>query len=309
MATSSESTWLRNEQSNEVPQNRVSNEVSIRFDRSSNATRSATIANGEPNVVWKPADGTTSVSLDRNVVHKLSTLYLYFDESGNIDYGDKGSSHLIITCVVTQRPFTLANQVQDFHMDLMENGIDIERFHACEDNRDVRLGLYKLIESSGDEIRAYSVYVDKRRIPKSRSKESDVYAELFELLVKEVFKSEHLDDLELVVAITDRLPVAKKRSRLIKPLKRCMKHQFQNRGITYRLYHHSSCSDMNLQIADYFCWAVYRSVVKGLSWPMDLVRGMMVEVGEVEYQESVDTSVEEPAALADPSTSTFPPIP
>ncbi|MDO8987110.1 MAG: hypothetical protein Q7V14_02685 [Coriobacteriia bacterium] len=59
-----------------------------------------------------------------------------------------------------------------------------------------------------------------------------------------------------MVAVTDRIPVAKKQGEVKQALKRAFKKNLGGR--TYALFHHESRSDLNLQIADYFCWAIQR---------------------------------------------------
>ncbi|WP_419052517.1 hypothetical protein [Enorma massiliensis] len=40
---------------------------------------------------------------------------------------------------------------------------------------------------------------------------------------------------------------------------------------------------MNLQVADYFCWAAQRDLAQGKSWPMVKVLDQFVKVGKVEF--------------------------
>lgn len=238
-------------------------------------------------VAWKTVAETDRQTVNRSGrAHGKSSLFMYFDESGDFGFGQDGSRFFIITCLVTERPFVAADIVRDYRINLLEDGLDLERFHACEDNREARLGVYKRLAHMDDRsLRVYSVAVEKACIPPDQREGSLIYSKLFAELVDEVYKSEHLEDVATVVAITDRLPVESKRTELKKPLKRYMKERFQDNGIPYRIYHHNSCSDTNLQIADYFCWAIHRQMVCGKDWPMSMTTNVYREIGTVTYEQ------------------------
>lgn len=237
-------------------------------------------------VAWRTVAGADQQALHGKHKSTKSSLFMYFDESGNFDFGDRGSQFYIITCVVTERPFVAADLVRDYRISLLEEGIDIEGFHASEDSRDTRLGVYKrLAHIDNESLRVYSVVVEKSCIPSDQRRGSLIYSKLFAELVDEVYESEHLDNIDKVVVITDSLPVENKRSELKRPLKHYMKMRFQDNDIPYRIYHHKSCSDTNLQIADYCCWAIHREVVQGKDWPMSMTPNIYREIGTVTYEQ------------------------
>ena len=84
--------------------------------------------------------------------------------------------------------------------------------------------------------------------------------------------------------VTDKLPKDAERRKVAGPLKKYMKEKFQNRHIPYILLHHDSASDMNLQVADYFCWAAQRDLAQGKTWPMTLVYDKFARVGRVSFR-------------------------
>lgn len=212
---------------------------------------------------------------------KENVLYLYIDESGNLDFSEKGTEWFIVTGVVMRRPFDAATALLAYKYDCIEDGLDIERFHASEDVDTVRTGVYTRIGEHGGECKAYSAKVHKPLLPEEVRDPAWAYSIAFEWLVHEVFKQEDLDDIAEVIVVTDSLPKDAKRKQVEKPLKSFMRSQFQEAGIPYALLHHSSESDPNLQIADYMCWAVHRYEVKGLDWPMSKVQDVMESVSEV----------------------------
>lgn len=60
-----------------------------------------------------------------------------------------------------------------------------------------------------------------------------------------------------------------------------MKSEFEEQGMRYVLAHQKSCSDPNLQIADYLCWA-YQKMARGNEWPYVLVSTIFREFGNAE---------------------------
>ena len=106
---------------------------------------------------------------------------------------------------------------------------------------------------------------------------------MFELLINAIYSEEHLAWVESAIVVTDKLPKDAERRKVSRPLKKYMKKKFQSRHIPYSLLHHDSSSDMNLQVADYFCWAAQRDLAQGKSWPMVKVLDQFVKVGKVEF--------------------------
>lgn len=210
-------------------------------------------------------------------------LYMYLDESGNLDFGKNGTRYFIMTCAVARRPFLICDSLRSYRYDLWESGIDVEKFHACEDTNDVRKGVYGILSSAGSSYRVYSVYVEKSEVPESMRTPDVIYAKVFELLIDAIYSEEHLAWVESAIVVTDKLPKDAERRKVSRPLKKYMKQKFQMRHIPYSLLHHDSASDMNLQVADYFCWAAQRDLAQNKSWPMVKVFDQFAKVGKVEF--------------------------
>lgn len=239
--------------------------------------------------VWTTIDNSGcscyKISMPSNgvVVPRGKTLYLYFDESGNFDFRESGTPYFIMTCVATSRPFPLCGTLENMKLDLNEEGCDIEKFHACEDKDFVRKKVYGVLASCPSEMRVYVAYVNKRDVPEEYRKPDAIYAEVFRLLVDQIYRAERIPWVEKLICITDRLPKDATKKQVVKPLKQYMKEKFQTRGIPYCLMHHDSASDMNLQIADYFCWAAQRDLAQGKTWPINLVLDSYAKVGQVQF--------------------------
>lgn len=241
-------------------------------------------------IKWTSGHGESEIdtrsSENTAMPKQQDTVYMYLDESGNFDFGPNGSEMFIMTCVVMNRPFRLSHVLMDYRYDCLEDGIEIEKFHACEDTRDVRLGVYRRLAALGSGVRAYSVSIEKEQVPEDMRKASALYSEVFSWIVEEVYRNECGPSTAKAIVVTDSLPKQARKKEVEGPLKTFMKRVFQRNGVPYSLMHHCSSCDPNLQIADYYCWAVHRKLVKGLDWPYSMIEGFVKERGIASAKES-----------------------
>jgi hypothetical protein len=112
-----------------------------------------------------------------------------------------------------------------------------------------------------------------------------LYSKAFEWIVEHVYRNECARGVERAIVITDQLPQNAKNKAVEGALKKFMKSQFQNNGIPYYLRHFASASDVNLQIADYYCWAVQRNLVMSDDWAMRHLRRAFVDIGSASFKE------------------------
>jgi hypothetical protein len=186
-----------------------------------------------------------------------SALYLCLDESGNFDFSPGGTRFFVLTCVAVSRPFPAHRKLLDTRYDLLESGLDLQHFHASEDRQAVRDKVFGAIAEELSEYRTYSVVVRKDITAPSLRPPESLYPLAFEWLMNYILPRSCAGDVETIVVITDDLPEKKKRNAIEKGLKMALKPLIPP-GKPYHLYHHQSRSDINLQIADYFGWAIYR---------------------------------------------------
>ncbi len=219
-------------------------------------------------------DATSSGCLAGN-----GTLWLFLDESGNFDFSGTGTKYFIMTCLVASRPFFACHDLMDAKYDFFEKGVTMKKFHATEDNREVRLAVYNTIRRHGGRLSAYSIYVDKGRLPESLKEAGALYGKVFEWITSEVLDREVTPATSKVVVVTDDIPKEAKRRQVAKPLKRLLKDFSQKTGVAAYLENFPSESDFNLQIADYLCWAFMRKEASGQDWPYSMVEGIFAETG------------------------------
>lgn len=200
----------------------------------------------------------------------MQTAYMYFDEAGNFDFSATGTRHFIMTCMVTRRPFAVHPGLLDIKYDCLEQGLSLDRFHATEDRQAVRDRVYEAILSRLLDYQVYTVIIRKNRTNPTLYDERRLYPLVFDWLTKYSCRRS-LNAVDHVVAVTDRIPVAKKQAEVKQALKRTLKENLEGR--TYALFHHESRSDLNLQIVDYFNWAIQRK------WELDDPRSYVLIKG------------------------------
>ena len=148
----------------------------------------------------------------------LRALYVFLDEGGNLDFSNTGTKYFVLTALSKERPFEAYKNLNELKYDLVEQGVEIEYFHAAEDRQVVRNSVFKIID--------------------------------------------------------DRLPVQKKRRAIEKAIKKILTGRLPA-GIKYKIFHHSSKSNYDLQIVDYCNWAIYRKCVTGDTRSYDIIKRVL----------------------------------
>lgn len=194
--------------------------------------------------------------MTRSALIPRDVTYLYFDEAGNFDFSPSGTAVFVMTCVVMTRPFGAHAPLLDAKYDEMESGLDLEYFHAAEDRQAVRDRVFAAIRMSAGAIAAYSVILNKSQADPSLREPHVLYRRMFEWLVERA-SPRVTSPAGHLVAVTDQIPVQRNRRAFEKALKPYLKQHLPE-GATYDLFHHQSKADLNLQITDYVCWAIYR---------------------------------------------------
>jgi hypothetical protein len=184
-------------------------------------------------------------------------LYLFLDEGGNLDFSPSGTRYFTLTCLAKQRPFEAYKSLCDLKYDLVEQGIALDRFHATEDRQLVRNSVFEIIRSNLSEVRVDSIIVEKRKTGPSLQSVEKFYPRIFSCLLRYVLNGYNLAAFKEVLVFTDSLPVKKKEEAIKKGIKENLSQRLPN-SMKYRIYHHDSKSNSDLQVVDYMNWAIYR---------------------------------------------------
>ena len=198
------------------------------------------------------------------------TLYVFIDESGNLDFSRNGTRYFVFSAVATTDPHKSASSLQSLKYDLLKNGEDIEYFHASEDRQSVR---NKVIDTISDNLRdiikVHYIHADKQKAYQGLRTSEAFYSKLGTILVNYIvsYKS---DGFSKIIIIFDKCLKKNDSSAFLKKIKPLLKET----GKEYRIYFHRTLSDHNGQIADYFAWAKYISLERNELRPLRSLKGI-----------------------------------
>jgi Protein of unknown function (DUF3800) len=184
-------------------------------------------------------------------------LYIFLDESGNLDFSGNGSRFFLITGVVQERPFEAYKALYDLRYDLIEAGDDIHWFHATEDKQAVRNRVFAIIQQNLDGMRVDALIVEKRKTHPNLQQESRFYPEMLGYLLRHVLGATDLEPYKEVIVMTARLKSGAQSKEFEKIVKVTLAKMLPEK-VRWRVLHHPSHCNFDLQIADYCSWAIYR---------------------------------------------------
>ncbi len=195
----------------------------------------------------------------------MSCLYVFVDESGNLDFSSKGTRHFVLAAVTARHPIDSSTLLQKLKYTLLAAGTggdEYENFHASEDTQAVRNKVFEHIKTLKN-IKINYIYADKRKTHPKYQNDS-FYGLLGSALIKYLLKVHKNSPYEKVVIIFDQALTRKERNNFLKAAKPALKEI----GTPYAIYFHRTMSDFNGQVADYCAWAKYVALEKGEMRPL-----------------------------------------
>ena len=184
-------------------------------------------------------------------------IYVFLDESGNLDFTMNGTRYFVMTSVSMQRPFPMNDALDAYKYDCLEYGLPQEYFHAAEDNQLVRGKVFDIIVAHLQNIRVDSLIVEKRKTVPGLQAEGQFYPKMLGHLLKHVLAMPSHREAAEVIIITDTLPLQRKLKSIRKTIQSTLTEMLPA-GAKYQILHHDSRSHRGLQVADYCCWAIFR---------------------------------------------------
>jgi hypothetical protein len=184
-------------------------------------------------------------------------LYIFLDEGGNFDFSPGGTKYFILSAISKERPFLAYQEMTELKYNLVEQGEKIEYFHASEDKQAIRDQVFGIIQRNIKGVRVDSLVIEKRKAGPALRAEEHFYPRMMGYLLRYVLNAYPLGQYQEVLVFTDKIPVNKKRQAVEKAVKKTLAKMLPKTA-RYRLLHHDSKSNMDLQIVDYCNWAIYR---------------------------------------------------
>lgn len=186
------------------------------------------------------------------------TPYVFLGESGDFDFSTGGSRYFILTSVTAPRPFAFDGKMSDYRYALLEEGVDLERFHCVRDNWRIRETVFETITADLDALSIDCVIVDKAKTNPTLWTPRQFYPKMMGYLLTYVLRGMGPVDAGKAVVVTDRLPISKGRKIVEKAIREAVPAT-----MAFCIRHHPSCAHFGLQVADYCCWAIQRKWERG----------------------------------------------
>lgn len=189
------------------------------------------VFNGLPHDYYEIRSIIFSINTNVNIENFGNNLYIFVDEAGDMDFSIKGSQYYMFNFLIKNRPFNLHEYIANYRYSLLERNLnpsndrlDIERFHACEDNKYIKEELFNIISTFDENlVKTYSYILDKRKVtPDKRQEKDKFYIENLSFAIKKL-----LDELKInkdFIIITDRLPIEKNKRNQVGALKKVLKN-------------------------------------------------------------------------------------
>ncbi len=205
----------------------------------------------------------------------MNYLYAFIDVSGNYDFSPAGTMSIVITSTLCSDTNPGVLELYAVKHEVIDQGIDIEYFHAAEDRQPVRDRVFNVI-SGLTHLRIDSIIVEKSKVDPKIRPLNRLYPTMVEYLLQYPFDPRGIDvtRFDKVLIFMDRESArAREKEALTKAVKLSLARHL--RGVPYTLSMHSSASHPYLQIVDYCSWAVYVKWERGEIRPFNQIKNLV----------------------------------
>ena len=132
-------------------------------------------------------------------------LYIFIDVSGNYDFASSGTEHIVLTSIVCTEACSGVLELYRLKHLLIDQGVNIEYFHAAEDRQVVRDDVFSTIANLTN-LRIDSVIVEKRKTAPKLRPLKIFYPRMIEYLLKYIFDPQgiNVSNFDKVFIFLDR---------------------------------------------------------------------------------------------------------
>ena len=208
----------------------------------------------------------------------MNCLYVFVDESGNLDFSPSGTKFYVLAAVTARSPLDSSQSLQKLKYQLLaqsNGGRDYQHFHASEDAQTIRDIVFTSLNTLTN-IQINYIIAEKRKTHVTY-RNASFYGLLGSALVKYLLKVHSNSPYEKVVIIFDQALPNKEENNFLKTAKPALKEI----GVPYAIYFHRTMSDFNGQIADYCAWAKYVSLERNEMRPLDSIGNIPSETFDI----------------------------
>lgn len=212
----------------------------------------------------------TPVRIANHPAAARGPLYIYFDESGDLNFKGFGTGHFLCGVLITADPWALDRRLNATREKVYRGGFVKESFHASEELQATRDVVFRSIcETGGFEY--HVAVVEKATIPPAYQDDTTFYTLIADFTLR--LALQYHPSAQPLFLITDRLPVKQKQNAIVKGFKNCLAELAGERR--YEIGHHSAAAHPCLQAADYMNWAIYRKWERGDFRSYDLIKSFV----------------------------------
>lgn len=188
-----------------------------------------------------------------DVSAESSTLFVFMDESGDMQFGAKATTHFMITAVCTTDPEVSAMVMQKLKYDLLAKGSEDLEFHATNNSKGTRKRVIDAINEIPS-LRIHTLWIDKRFAHSKLQNSVCLLGQFACSMGRWLDKVYGQSNVHKVVLIFDSVLVGRERDAFLKNIKPV----FRDLKLEFRILFHPVKQDLNGQIADYFSWAFFQ---------------------------------------------------
>lgn len=202
-------------------------------------------------------------TLVRSEVFRKQSLFVFIDESGNFDFSETGTRHLVLSAAICHLPLRSSLKMLDLKYSRYVKGFNTPGFHASHDRPNTRLEVFRVI-SELKSIEAFTAVIRKQDFALTGLMPPDIY-QAFGIELAEYLQDK--TNGQTVVFIFDKAFKAKEEAALFGALKT----RLAAFDTQYLIYFQNVSKDLNAQIADYIAWANFVSFERDNSYWKDLL--------------------------------------
>lgn len=190
-------------------------------------------------------------------------LFIFLDESGNLDFSEKGTNHYVLAAVTATKPLDSSKELQTLKYNFLHDSEDVEHFHASEDKQSIRDRVFETINSLQN-IKVNYIYANKHYAHPKYHDNASFYGLLGKTILKYLLSNSIVRQYSKVIIVFDKALSKNEQNQFLK----VVKPELKAMGIPYAIYFHRTLSDFNGQIADYAAWAKYVSLERNEQRPL-----------------------------------------
>lgn len=192
------------------------------------------------------------------VARVASPLYVFIDESGNLDFSGRGTNHYVMSAYMTSDPIGCGRSISSLTYEFLARGLDDQvPFHATTNSVGTRKRVVGSLCSHGH-CWVHSIYADKHLAHPSKHRPEVFYSLIGGALAKYLLKA-LAPDHDPVVLMFDSALSARQRGAFLRAVKPVLNQIGRRYWITFKPVR----EDPNGQIADFYAWSLFRSLEAG----------------------------------------------